>query len=562
VPDDSIRQLRSISDLPDDELVARFRRLFQTAQETPPDTPAWYELEIPATIIGDELRRRSEKDKPDLDPARLWQQWQQERGDPQLRIGSEPFTPAVLDRTVIAVPLLREIEREPDQFHDVIIDLNLDFPGGQRSARDQVETLARELHLTFTKPAESAQFMYGRLTGLQIREIVRKDQQAAAAAGRPRGAIYHLWPDFPIRPLITKSVSTVKGDAARLAFSAIGRDIVWAVIDSGIDPVPHFTEVHKNLDLPYGLRHRNFTGKGDEYDSSDGFGHGTHVAGILAGERRSDAMFVARRRDENGNVSYEGKCTRGPIQGVAPECRLLSLKVLDETGNGKSSSVISALGAIQELNGYGRRILVQGVNLSVGYNFEPEWFACGESPLCVEVNRLVRSGVVVVVAAGNTGYGFAKSAFRGMVAAGMSLTINDPGNAEHAITVGSTHRDMPHVYGVSYFSSKGPTGDGRAKPDLVAPGEKILSCAAGKLRADALVHSGIGTCDYTEDSGTSMAAPHVSGVIAAFLSVRREFIGRPEEVKQIFVRTATDLGRDRYFQGAGLVDLMRAIQSV
>ena len=65
-----------------------------------------------------------------------------------------------------------------------------------------------------------------------------------------------------------------------------------------------------------------------------------------------------------------------------------------------------------------------------------------------------------------------------------------------------------------------------------------------------------------EDSGTSMAAPHVSGVIAAFLSIRREFIGRPDRVKEIFLSTATDLNRDRYFQGRGLVDLMRAIQSV
>ena len=198
--------------------------------------------------------------------------------------------------------------------------------------------------------------------------------------------------------------------------------------------------------------------------------------------------------------------------------------------------------------------------MSVGYEFEPEWFACGQSPLCVEVDRLVRSGVVVVVSAGNTGYGVAQSTFRGVISAGMDLTINDPGNADMAITVGSTHKDMPHVYGVSYFSSKGPTGDGRAKPDLVAPGEKILSCATGQQLAEMKDKAGV--CDYLEQSGTSMAAPHVSGVIAAFLSIRREFIGYPEKVKEVFLSTATDLKRERYFQGHGLVDLMRAIQSV
>jgi subtilisin family serine protease len=121
---------------------------------------------------------------------------------------------------------------------------------------------------------------------------------------------------------------------------------------------------------------------------------------------------------------------------------------------------------------------------------------------------------------------------------------------------------MPYTYGVSYFSSKGPTGDGRLKPDLLAPGEKILSCAAGKARAEAAAEVSSAKFDYLEQSGTSMAAPHVSGVIAAFLSVRREFIGQPERVKEIFVRSASDLGRDRYFQGNGLVDLMRAIQTV
>jgi subtilisin family serine protease len=196
-------------------------------------------------------------------------------------------------------------------------------------------------------------------------------------------------------------------------------------------------------------------------------------------------------------------------------------------------------------------------------------FACGQSPICAEVNRLVQSGVVVVAAAGNTGYGSVAASTRA-AKVGLSNTINDPGNAELAITVGATHRDAPYLYGVSYFSSKGPTGDGRLKPDLVAPGERITSCAAGARMKSAIASAGAaanppdGTsfAYYMEDSGTSMAAPHVSGAIAAFLSIRREFIGQPLEVKRIFTSTASPLGRERYFEGHGLVDLIRAIQSV
>jgi serine protease AprX len=206
---------------------------------------------------------------------------------------------------------------------------------------------------------------------------------------------------------------------------------------------------------------------------------------------------------------------------------------------------------------------IHGVNLSVGYEFDAEWFACGQSPLCQEVDKLVRTGVVVVVAAGNSGYGALSTHFETPTKFGLGMTVNDPGNAERAITVGSTHRDMPHTYGVSYFSSKGPTGDGRRKPDLVAPGERITSCAAGE-KLDAIVPGGMPaqTAVYVEDSGTSMAAPHVSGAIAAFLSVRREFIGKPDLVKRIFVDSATSLGREPHFEGGGLLDLMRALQSV
>ena len=95
------------------------------------------------------------------------------------------------------------------------------------------------------------------------------------------------------------------------------------------------------------------------------------------------------------------------------------------------------------------------------------------------------------------------------------------------------------------------------KPDLVAPGERIVSCA---VMND--VSGQVTEALFREDSGTSMAAPHVSGAIAAFLSVRGEFKGRPEQMKDIIVQAATDLKRRAEFQGKGLLDLMRALQSV
>jgi subtilisin family serine protease len=417
------------------------------------------------------------------------------------------------------------------------------------------------------------------------RRIIRADETAHGRADR---VIYKLWPDFPVKPLIYRSIATVKADAAYRSYAADGNGVCWAVIDSGISAGhPHFggngnPDLTTLTDPSVVDLHRDFTLAAhptkDTRDAAltDRFGHGTHVAGIIAGGLGSgqpgafrvyENVFIGDGSDEPGEAKETTTQLRKvppttKMRGVAPLCKLVSLKVLDDEGNGKASDVIRAMQYIrEEVNGDPKLLRIHGVNLSIGYEFDAEMFACGQSPLCLEVDRLTKAGVVVVVAAGNTGYGKVGAQQRA-TRVSLSNTINDPGNSRLAITVGATHRDMPHMYGVSYFSSKGPTGDGRLKPDLVAPGERITSCAAGKYLASGGGDIPDDLPAYIDDTGTSMAAPHVSGAIAAFLSIRREFVLRPEEVKRIFMESATPLGRERYFEGRGLLDLMRAIQSV
>lgn len=258
-------------------------------------------------------------------------------------------------------------------------------------------------------------------------------------------------------------------------------------------------------------------------------GHGTHVAGILAADLKTPEDINA------------------PLSGMCPDMRLYDLRVFDDNGNSDEFTILCAVEFVAWLNRNREFPVVHGVNMSLALRHYVDSYACGRTPICEACNRLVGSGTVVVVAAGNTG--FDEMAQKQSLGSGyMSVTITDPGNADAVITVGSTHRRDPHAYGVSYFSSRGPTGDGRRKPDLVAPGEKITSTVPyGKTeRMD----------------GTSMAAPHVSGAAAMLMARYPELIGQPARVKEILMRTATDLSRDRDFQGAGLVDVLRALQSV
>jgi len=435
------------------------------------------------------------------------------------------------------------------------------------------------------------------LSRAAVNDMVEQDRRSAAQTGRPM-IIFRVWPDYTLYPHIDRSAATVKADAGWRAFDARGQNIVWAVIDSGIDAShEHFSELElykeaHEVPLPDGLTsqlHRDFSYMVNPDDPNasapagapappagvgpgltDEFGHGTHVSGIIAGcSPQGRDLHVAVSQDPDGG--YVPRPHVGVLRGMAPACELVSIKVTRRSSWGRwvtsSSAVIKALTYLRtEVNVDPDMLRVHGVNMSLGCGWDPSHYAAGQSPLCRAVNQLVASGVVVVISAGNSGANLVTGDAAGEAAPGSVMgSISEPAHAQDCIAVGSTHRDAPHAFGITWTSAKGPTLDGRTKPDVVAPGEWITSAATGELRAGAgLAPASDDTSadrflTYAEQSGTSMAAPHVSGVIAAFLSARPEFIGRPQDVKNRLSNSAADLGRDRNAQGAGLVDLMRML---
>jgi hypothetical protein len=415
----------------------------------------------------------------------------------------------------------------------------------------------------------------------------------------PRPLVWSVSRNRPLEQSLRRSTMTTKADAARTLFRPDCSHLNWGVIDSGIDathvafrerrtqddtkhPVAFeptaagriknntriretydFTRMRALLEVPVlneevnaagttadvlasGLLSGRFVDWNKlepllrvEYDPANLQAllpkqeHGTHVAGTIAGEWRKTDHPPAPEE---------------VLEGMCPNLELYDFRVFDDDGKGDEYGVLAALQFVRFLNSGKDQPVIHGVNLSLSIRHDAANFACGSTPVCAECERLVGSGVVVVAAAGNLGYARFQTE-RGERSDGTrTASITDPGNAQLVITVGSTHRTQPHRYGVSYFSSRGPTSDGRCKPDLVAPGEKIIAPTPGNSSRSM--------------DGTSMAAPHVSGAAAILMARYPELIGRPDFVKEILMKSATDLGRERYFQGAGLVDILRALQSV
>lgn len=431
---------------------------------------------------------------------------------------------------VVARDLVRGIELSPPEArHSVLIELaNRPLNSNQAAESPTLLDDARRSVAGWIRNQAKAARSDDEL-GLEVMEryvsahLTRSEIETLSTQMRSV-SVYRVYRNSQKRALLDASIHTVQAKTAHLGYDATGEGVGWAVLDSGInDKHPHF-QLFSNLKAQFDCTIRGAVVPSIAKDLN---GHGTHVAGIIAGALESVG-----------------------ISGIAPKAGLHIYKVLDDGGAGQDAWIIKSLDHIAVTNEKSGKLVIHGVNLSLGGSFDPEVFGCGDTPLCSELRRLWRQGVVVVIAAGNEGAVDLLTA-TGTISANMDLSIGDPANLEEAISVGSIHKNKPHTYGVSYFSSRGPTADGRPKPDLVAPGERICSCRhlfrQGATSKDDL---------YVEMSGTSMAAPHVSGILAAFLSRRRELIGYPDHIKDVLLRSCTDLKRDKMHQGHGMPNLV------
>lgn len=311
---------------------------------------------------------------------------------------------------------------------------------------------------------------------------------ARPLAGDPLGAVEKVWLDARTQARLDRSTGQISAPAAWDA-GVDGDGVTVAVLDSGIDDT--HPDLAGRVDAAV-----NFT---DEPDTTDGAGHGTHVASILAGT---------------------GAASDGVRRGVAPGARLLSGKVLDGQAGGYVSWAIAGM---EWAAAQGAQI----VNMSLGLG--PGDF---EAPLLTgAVERLsAEHGTLFVVAAGNNG---------------CDACVGSPADAPAALTVGAVDRDDR----LADFSSRGPAYGGyQLKPEVTAPGVEISAARAG------------GGDPYVANSGTSMAAPHVAGAAALLAQARPDLTG--PELRAALTSTAVPTeGVDVTAQGSGRIDVGRVLAS-
>ena len=328
--------------------------------------------------------------------------------------------------------------------------------------------------------------------------LAYKNISASHSSLMSQPEVEKVWLDKKVHAQLMDSVPLIGADSWWHATGNRGEGEEIAILDTGIDsshPALDDLDDDPSTNDPKVIVNVNFS---DDQGFDDLYGHGTHCAGIAAGTA--------------AGTDY---------QGVAPGAQLWNVKVGNQWGSCWESWIINGI----NFASLGPDAVPQTgdeadiISMSLGLLD----YSDGTDPLSQAVNLAVERGVVVVVAAGNDGYG------------GPS-TIGTPGVAEKAITVGASDKED----NLADFSSLGPTMDFRIKPDILAPGVDITSSVSGG--------------EYESHEGTSMATPHVAGAAALL----RQYYGdtvSPQLIKDALMYTAEDLGYTVYEQGSGRLDL-------
>ncbi|MEP6463462.1 MAG: S8 family serine peptidase [Frankiaceae bacterium] len=304
----------------------------------------------------------------------------------------------------------------------------------------------------------------------------------------------------------TTAASTVRATLGGSSPTA-GAGLTVAVLDTGVANSP---------DLQGRLTHVNVTAG----PAGDGYGHGTFMAGLIAGSGfSSDGKFV----------------------GVAPAAGILDVQVASATGETSLSQVLAGLQAVSDRHAVDPSLRVLNVSLSADSPVPPAF-----DPLARGLDALWNSGVTVVVAAGNDGPKVG--------------TVTSPGDDPVLLTVGSLNEAGTADHGddsVSDFSARGVTKGGPAKPDLVAPGAAVVSLRSPGSVIDSGYPSARVGESYFRGSGTSMAAAVTSGAAAALLTARTDLT--PNDVKALLTGTAYRVSSSARGAGSGGLDLASAL---
>lgn len=369
---------------------------------------------------------------------------------------------------------------------------------------EAAEDAAEEIHAIVRRGRGRVQRHFARFATMAV------DASAsglAEIAQHPQ--VRYITEDYTVHALLDVASPTV-GAPQLWTEDLRGTGVTVAIVDTGCWPHPDLVRPKERIVAFHDLVGRRAT----PYDDN---GHGTHCAGDAAG---------------NGGSS------RGKYRGPAPDAQLVAVKAMDRGGSGSASAILEGIDWVVENR---TRLGVRVLSLSLG---APVQGPPSGDPLVGAAEAAWRAGIVVCAAAGNDGPS--------------PRSVASPGVAPSVITVGASDdrgTPSPDDDAVAYFSSRGPTPDGRPKPDVVAPGVGITSLRAPR---SALAGRAAGSPPgYLTLSGTSMATPLTAGVVAQLLQAVPD--ATPDEVKKALTSTARDLGADADAQGAGLIDAAAAL---